>query len=92
MLLDEPFGALDVITRGKMQEWLQGLRQELNRTTILVTHDIDEAIFLSDRILILTGKPASFKGEIHIDERERTREWLFAQTELHNRIYGLLDN
>ena len=90
MLLDEPFGALDVITRGQMQEWLQGLRQDLNRTTILVTHDIDEAIYLSDRILILTGKPANFMKEIRIEEQERSREWLFAQTALHNEIYNYL--
>ncbi|NLM04171.1 MAG: ABC transporter ATP-binding protein [Clostridiales bacterium] len=90
MLLDEPFAALDVITRGQMQDWLKGLRQELNRTTILVTHDIDEAIYLSDRILILTGKPASFKKEIVITEKNRSREWLFAQTELHNEIYKYL--
>jgi ABC-type nitrate/sulfonate/bicarbonate transport system ATPase subunit len=90
MLLDEPFGALDVITKGQMQEWLKDLRQELNRTTILVTHDIDEAIYLSDRILILTGKPANFKKEIIIPDRQRSREWLFAQTALHNEIYNYL--
>lgn len=90
MLLDEPFGALDVITKGQMQDWLKGLRQELNRTTILVTHDIDEAIYLSDRILILTGKPANFRREIIIPEKERSREWLFSQTALHNEIFNFL--
>lgn len=90
MLLDEPFGALDVITKGQMQEWLKDLRQELNRTTILVTHDIDEAIYLSDRILILTGKPANFKKEIIVPKGQRTREWLFAQADLHNEIYNYL--
>lgn len=90
MLLDEPFGALDVITRGGMQDWLQSIRSDLNRTTILVTHDIDEAIYLSDRILILTGQPASFKKEIIIEERNRNREWLFQQAELHKEIYYYL--
>ena len=90
MLLDEPFGALDVITRGSMQDWLQGIRSELNRTTILVTHDIDEAIYLSDRILILTGHPARFQKEIPIDEKCRDRDWLFRQTELHREIYYYL--
>lgn len=90
MLLDEPFGALDVITRGNMQDWLVSMRSELNRTTILVTHDIDEAIYLSDRILILTGHPASFQKEILIGERNRDREWLFDQSELHREIYYYL--
>lgn len=90
MLLDEPFGALDVITKGQMQDWLKDLRQELNRTTILVTHDIDEAIYLSDRILILTGKPANFKKEFYILDKHRNREWLFDQRELRNEIYDYL--
>lgn len=91
MLLDEPFGALDVITRGGMQDWLQSIRTELNRTTILVTHDIDEAIYLSDRILILAGYPASFKKEIVIDEKDRSREWLFNQGQLHREIHYYLN-
>jgi len=90
MLLDEPFGALDVITRGSMQDWLQGIRSALNRTTILVTHDIDEAIYLSDRILILSGHPARFQKEITIHEGNRDRDWLFCQTELHREIYYYL--
>lgn len=90
MLLDEPFGALDVITRGSMQDWLQSIRSELNRTTILVTHDIDEAIYLSDRILILTGHPARFQREIVVDDKCRDRGWLFLQTELRREIYYYL--
>lgn len=90
MLLDEPFGALDVITRYEMQDWLVNMRKELNKTTILVTHDIDEAIFLSDRILILKGKPAEFKKEIVLKEKERTREWVFSKSDLHKEIYNYL--
>lgn len=90
MLLDEPFGALDVITRGDMQDWLLGMRGELGRTTVLVTHDIDEAIYLSDRILLLSGRPAAFQQEIVISEPNRNREWLFGQTELHSEIYHRL--
>lgn len=92
MLLDEPFAALDVITKGQMQEWLKGLRQELNRTTILVTHDIDEAIYLSDRILILAGKPANFKKEIILPEGKRSREWLVGQAALYNEVYEYLED
>lgn len=90
MLLDEPFGALDVITRGDMQDWLLGMRGELGRTTVLVTHDIDEAIYLSDRILLLSGRPAAFQQEIVISEHNRNREWLFGQADLHSEIYHRL--
>lgn len=90
LLLDEPFGALDVITRGDMQDWLQSMRTRLNKTTILVTHDIDEAIYLSDRILILSGHPANIKQEIIIKESNRTREWLYAQSKMRTEIYQFL--
>ena len=90
MLLDEPFGALDVITRGEMQDWLLGIREQLGRTTLLVTHDIEEAIYLSDRILILSGSPACFQEEIAVTEKQRSREWLFEQSDLERRIYYTL--
>ncbi len=61
LLLDEPFGALDAMTRATSQGWLQSLLAENPRTVLLVTHDIEEAIFLSDRILVLTERP----GTIH---------------------------
>ena len=90
LLLDEPFGALDVITRGDMQDWLQNMRSQLGKTTLLVTHDIDEAIYLSDRILVLSGRPASIREEITISERDRSRDWLYAQGDLRTRIHHLL--
>jgi ABC-type nitrate/sulfonate/bicarbonate transport system ATPase subunit len=57
MLLDEPFGALDAITRAQLQQWLLGLWARLDRTVVLVTHDVDEAILLSDRVYVLTARP-----------------------------------
>lgn len=90
LLLDEPFGALDVITRGDMQDWLQTMRSQLGKTTLLVTHDIDEAIYLSDRILVLNGRPATVREEITISERTRDRDWLYAQGALRTRIHHLL--
>ncbi len=57
VLLDEPFGALDAITRSEMQEWLLRMREELELTLLLVTHDVDEAIFLSDRVLVMSSRP-----------------------------------
>lgn len=87
LLLDEPFGALDVITRGEMQDWLLKIRRKLNRTVVLVTHDMDEAIYLSDRILILNQSPARITHEIVVEGRQRDRQWLYGQGELRKEIY-----
>ncbi|MDU6410535.1 MAG: ABC transporter ATP-binding protein [Yersiniaceae bacterium] len=57
MLLDEPFGALDSQTRLSMQQWLLTVWQEQKRTVVFVTHDIDEAIFLADRVVVMTPRP-----------------------------------
>ena len=90
LLLDEPFSALDVITRAEMQDWLLGMRAKLGATTVLVTHDIEEAMYLSDRILVMQGAPASFEKEIVLEQRQRDREWLFSQRELYSEIYYFL--
>lgn len=58
MLLDEPFGALDALTRHQMQEWLVNLWRKLGNTIILVTHDTDEALLLSDKIYVMSKRPA----------------------------------
>ncbi|WP_320816448.1 ABC transporter ATP-binding protein, partial [Romboutsia timonensis] len=62
MLLDEPFGALDSITKTNMQKWLLNVREKFNSTIILITHDIEEAITLSDRIYLISQKPSSIKA------------------------------
>lgn len=71
MLLDEPFGALDSITRYKMQEWLLEVRNSLNITTLFITHDVEEAVFLSDRIYIISEKPSRIKHEFRVDKENR---------------------
>ncbi len=90
LLLDEPFGALDVITRNEMQDWLLGLRERYERTTLLVTHDIDEALYLSDRIVILSARPARILKEIDLRKEGKSRDWLFSQSRLKKDIYDLL--
>ena len=90
MLLDEPFGALDVITRNDMQDWLLKLRRELGRTTLLVTHDIDEALYLADRIVVLGGKPACVTKEIDLTGVEKSRDWLYEQSQLRKEIHNIL--
>ncbi|MDI3316925.1 MAG: ATP-binding cassette domain-containing protein [Bacillota bacterium] len=57
LLLDEPFGALDALTRRQLQLWLAGLRERLEATLLLVTHDVREAAFLADEVLVVTGTP-----------------------------------
>ncbi|MHC1682409.1 MAG: ABC transporter ATP-binding protein [Clostridiaceae bacterium] len=67
MLLDEPFGALDSITKGNMQKWLLEMKNTLNNTILFITHDIEEAVFLSDRIYVMSAKPGEIKKEICVD-------------------------
>ena len=89
-LLDEPFGALDVITRGDMQDWLAELCSNLKKTIILVTHDTDEAIYLSDRILILGAPGEGIRREIVITDKNRSREWLYEQGKLRAEIHRII--
>ncbi|MFP5506640.1 MAG: ABC transporter ATP-binding protein [Gammaproteobacteria bacterium] len=68
LLMDEPFGALDALTRTHMQDSLMEIQARLNNTVIMITHDVDEAVLLSDRIVMMTNGPSAGVGEIlHID-------------------------
>ena len=66
-LLDEAFSALDAITKKELHKWYLDLKKEFDLTTLLITHDIEEAVFLSDRIYILGNKPGEIIGEIKIE-------------------------
>ncbi|RYM06368.1 ABC transporter ATP-binding protein [Sporolactobacillus sp. THM7-7] len=80
ILLDEPFGALDMQTRSLMQELLLGVWEQSQKTVILVTHDIDEAIFMADRVVVMESRPGKIKETIDIhlprprDYRVRTTQ------------------
>ena len=78
VLLDEPFSALDQITRYAMHDWYMSVRKELNLTTLLITHDIDETLLLSDKIYVLAkkGKEAKITNvlEVNLDKRTTTSE------------------
>ena len=67
LLLDEPFGALDSLTRSELQTWLQGMWAEHDWTAMLITHDVREAIMLSDRIVVLNPRPTSVREIIDVD-------------------------
>jgi ABC-type nitrate/sulfonate/bicarbonate transport system ATPase subunit len=67
LLLDEPFGALDAITRADLQEWLAGALIQEPRTVLLVTHDVEEAVFLADRVVVLSPRPGRVIQELEVD-------------------------
>ena len=76
LLMDEPFGALDSLTRTHMQDSLMEIQAELNNTVIMITHDVDEAVLLSDRIIMMTNGPSATIGEILEVNLERPRDRL----------------
>ena len=87
LLMDEPFGALDALTRAHMQDSLMEIQDELNNTVIMITHDVDEAVLLSDRIVMMTNGPAATIGEILDVELPRPRNRLaLAQDAEYNRL------
>ena len=73
-LLDEPFSALDTLTKASVHKWYLEVMQHIDLSTIFITHDIDEAILLSDRIYILNGKPGEIRDEIVIKEKKPRAE------------------
>lgn len=89
--LDEPFGALDSQTRRRLQEWLAGLHGELGRTILLVTHDVEEAILLADRVIVLSSRPARVVEEIEVALPRPRSPLASAFVELKGRILGSLD-
>lgn len=73
-LLDEPFSALDTITKSNMHKWYLDVMENIQMSTLFITHDIDEAIVLSDRIYLLNGKPGTITDEIIIKEPKPRRK------------------
>jgi len=77
MLLDEPFGALDAISRSQMQQWFLKIWEKYKHSVLFVTHDIEEAVFMSDRVYVLSQRPAKVVKKVSIDfERPRQKEFL----------------
>ena len=77
LLMDEPFGALDALTRGVMQELLTDIWEQHRLTVLFVTHDVEEAVFISDRVLVMTNRPGRIKDEIRVPlARPRNHEML----------------
>ena len=93
MLLDEPFSALDMITKNHMHEWYLQTVRKLGLTTLLITHDIEEAILLSDRILIMNNVNESEETNIIVElmvESERPRTMDFCYSEEFNKLKKMI--
>lgn len=91
LLLDEPFGALDSQTRLDMQQWLLEVWQATGKTVLFVTHDVDEALFLSDRVVVMTPRPGRIAAELAVDlPRPRTVDML-TSPEFITAKRGILD-
>ena len=85
LLMDEPFGALDALTRASLQDELMRIMADSGATTVMVTHDIDEAVLLSDRVVMLTNGPAATVGEILEVSLPRPRQRLALA---HDAVYA----
>ena len=93
IMMDDPFGSLDAQTRAMMQELLLSVWERTNKTVIFVTHDVDEAMFLADRIIVLTARPARVKEEIDMPlPRPRTYEMVTSSryVEIKRRVLELI--
>jgi len=86
LLLDEPFGALDALTRSDLQSWLATLWEQERTSVLLVTHDVEEAIFLADRVVVLTSRPGRIASELIVSlPRPRTRAMIASPAFIRDR-------
>lgn len=94
LLMDEPFASVDAQTRADLEDLTLSLRREVNLTVLLVTHDIDEAVYLADRVLVLSGHPASIADEVAVglprDRDQVATKALEEYTRLRGRVFSLV--
>jgi ABC-type nitrate/sulfonate/bicarbonate transport system ATPase subunit len=92
LLLDEPFGALDAITRGRLQAYLLRVWRDFHKTVVLVTHDVEEALLLSNRIVLLSATPGTVMAEMRIElphhERLRSFQLALMKADILSRLEG----
>lgn len=89
LLLDEPFAALDAITRRKMHFWLLDLQQRFHSSVLFVTHDIEEALLIASRILVLSARPAQLRLELDMRQEPQSAEKLYR---LKNQLLTILED
>ncbi len=96
LLMDEPFGSLDALTKSVLEDELLRVYERTGATVVFVTHDVDEAVYLSDRVLVIGGDPARIQAEIHVDcdrprdqlETKESEGFLKARHALHEALRG----
>lgn len=91
LLLDEPFGALDAFTRRELQDWLQEVWQEFHRTVVFITHDVEEALYLGDRVIVLSARPGRVIRELPVPLPRPRRQRMIAQPEFGRMTTDLLE-
>jgi ABC-type nitrate/sulfonate/bicarbonate transport system ATPase subunit len=90
LALDEPFASLDALTRGQMQEWLEDALARAPRTVVLVTHDVEEAVVLGDRVVVMSPRPGRAVGEVAVELPRPRRRTDPAAVTLRERILEML--
>lgn len=90
LLLDEPFGALDALTRRELQDWLLGLWDRFNRTIVFITHDVEEALYLGDRVLVLSSRPGQIIKELGVALPRPRRQGMIAHPDFGRQMAELL--
>jgi ABC-type nitrate/sulfonate/bicarbonate transport system ATPase subunit len=91
LLLDEPFGALDALTRRELQDWLLDLWHQLKQTVIFITHDVEEALYLGDRVLVLSARPGKLIKTLEVDLPRPRRQGMIAQPQFGQQVAQLLE-
>ncbi len=92
LLLDEPFGALDALTRRDLQDWLLSVWKQFGQTILFITHDVDEALYLGDRVVVLSPRPGSVREVLEVTLPRPRRQGLVAQPEFGVQVARLLDS
>jgi ABC-type nitrate/sulfonate/bicarbonate transport system ATPase subunit len=90
LLLDEPFGALDALTRRELQDWLLGLWGQFGQTVVFVTHDVEEALYLGDRVIVLRARPGHVVKTLKVNLPRPRRRGMITRPEFGRQMAVLL--
>jgi ABC-type nitrate/sulfonate/bicarbonate transport system ATPase subunit len=91
LLLDEPFGALDALTRRELQDWLLNLWHQFEQTVIFITHDVEEALYLGDRVLVLSARPGKLIKTLDVDLPRPRRQGMITKPQFGRQVAELLE-
>jgi ABC-type nitrate/sulfonate/bicarbonate transport system ATPase subunit len=92
LLLDEPFGALDALTRRELQDWLLGVWREFGQTVVFITHDVEEALYLGDRVLVLSERPGTVTRTLTVDLPRPRRRGMVGDPAFGRQMTELLES